>query len=57
MQYTWSWKPLREDREVPIPRDSSLTAAAQFCFNCLQLGHHALLCRFPPDVLRAQRQQ
>jgi hypothetical protein len=29
MQNTWSWKPLREDREVPIPRDSSLTAAAE----------------------------
>jgi hypothetical protein len=24
-------------------------AAAQFCFNCVQLCHHALLCRFPPD--------
>ncbi len=24
-------------------------AAAQFCFNCVQLGHHAFLRRFPPD--------
>lgn len=29
MQNTWSWKPMRENREVPIPRDSSLTAAAE----------------------------
>ena len=29
MQNTWSWKPSRVDREVPIPRDSSLTAAAE----------------------------
>src|ERR1700685_26338 len=27
-QNTWSWKPSREDREVPIPRGASLTAAA-----------------------------
>jgi hypothetical protein len=24
-------------------------AAAQFCFNCVQLCHHAFLRRFPPD--------
>ena len=24
-------------------------AAAQFCFNCVQLCHHAFLLRFPPD--------
>jgi hypothetical protein len=29
MQNTWSWKPLREDREVPIPRYASLAAAAE----------------------------
>ena len=29
MQNTWSWKPPREDWEVPIPRDASLTAAAE----------------------------
>src|ERR1700733_13587549 len=29
MQNTWSWKPLREDREVPIPRYAPLTAAAE----------------------------
>jgi hypothetical protein len=29
MQNTWSWQPLREDREEPIPRDASLTAAAE----------------------------
>ena len=29
MQNLWSWKPLREDREVPIPRDSALAAAAE----------------------------
>ena len=23
--------------------------AAQFCFDCMQFGHHPLLCRFPPD--------
>jgi hypothetical protein len=99
MQNTWSWRPLREDREEPIPRDASLTAAAeseppqsphslpedtqpvdvsrdrmvaviavhnlsqpcthlghrlvhsaaQFCFKCVQLRHHAFLRRFPPD--------
>jgi hypothetical protein len=27
MQNTWSWKPVRENREVPIPCASSLTAA------------------------------
>jgi hypothetical protein len=93
MQNTGSWKPLREDREEPIPRGATLTAAAeneppqsphslpedtqsvdvsrdrmvaviavhnlsqpctdvghrlvhseaQFCFNCVQLRHHALL--------------
>jgi hypothetical protein len=29
MQNTWSWNPWREDREIPIPRYSSLTAAAE----------------------------
>ena len=29
MQNTWSWQPLREDREEPIPRGASLTAAAE----------------------------
>ncbi len=29
MQNTWSWNPLREDREVPIPRYASLAAAAE----------------------------
>ena len=29
MQNTWNWKPLREDREVPIPRYAPLTAAAE----------------------------
>ena len=28
-------------------------AAAQFCFNCVQLGHHAFLRRFPPDGERS----
>jgi hypothetical protein len=28
-------------------------SAAQFCFDCLQLGHHAPLCRFPPDGERS----
>ncbi len=99
MQNPWSWKPLRKDREEPIPRGAALTAAAeneppqaphslpedtqpvdvsrdrmvaviavhnlsqpctdvghrlvhseaQFCFNRVQLRHHALLRRFPPD--------
>jgi hypothetical protein len=103
MQNTGSWKPLREDREEPIPRGATLTAAAeneppqsphslpedtqsvdvsrdrmvaviavhnlsqpctdvghrlvhseaQFCFNCVQLRHHALLRRFPPDDERS----
>ena len=29
MQNTWSWQPLREDREELIPRGASLTAAAE----------------------------
>jgi hypothetical protein len=29
MQNMWSWNPPREDREVPIPRDASLAAAAK----------------------------
>jgi hypothetical protein len=29
MQNSWSWNPPRKDREVPIPRDASLAAAAK----------------------------